>query len=94
MTSENKQELGHDQLAGATGGEVGEVSRWAICPNCLSKLEEGSFTRPGWEEYDVMLKKMIPVYYGGFVCPNCDYNAVFSELPFFRETEDGLEPLT
>ena len=91
MTSENKRELNHEELGKISGGQIGETARYAVCPTCLCNLENGRFTRPGWERYNPVLKQNVSVYVDGFICPKCGYNAEFLELPFFTVTEKGLK---
>lgn len=96
MTTQNAHELSHNELDAVTGGEVqvGQAVRAAICPNCLCNLEQGTFTRPEWEEYNTTLKKNIPIYEEGFICPKCGYNALFKELPYYIYTKDGFKPIS
>ncbi len=98
MTNPNVRELCQEDLDAVTGGNeapIGERAQWAICPTCMCALKEGTFTRPEFgEEYNPMLKKSVPIYAGGFICPKCGYTALASELPYFEKTADGLKPVT
>ena len=98
MTTQNAHELNHNDLGAVTGGNeapIGDRSQWAICPTCMCGLKEGTFTRPEFgEEYNPMLKKSMPIYAKGFICPKCGYTALVSELPYFEKTADGLKPVS